>query len=192
MKPTLPLPKNHNSTWCVVRSGLAKIRTTHYALPLSLTLLIILLLTACGGQANAEPSPPVIHYGEDICEFCGMIISDERFAAGYLTADGQERIFDDLGGMFKAHLERQETVTAFFVHDFEATKWIRAEKAHYVLSQELPTPMLNGLVACESRDKAEALAAEYNAQVLDFHDVLDYYQENSAMMMGHEEMDHHP
>lgn len=191
MRTILSLPRNHNSAWCVVRIFAKLLHTTHHTPRLSLALLIILLLTACGAQADTDPTPPAIHYGEDICEFCGMIISDGRFAAGYLTADGQERIFDDLGGMFRFNLERQETITAFFVHDYEDTKWIRAETAHYVLSQELPTPMLSGLVACESRDKAEALAAEYKGQVLAFQDVLGYYQENSAMMMGHEEMEHH-
>jgi copper chaperone NosL len=146
---------------------------------LSVTLLLVLI--ACGGQTSAEPAPPVIHYGEDICEFCGMIISEERYAAGYITGDGEERIFDDLGGMFQAHLQKQEEVAAFFVHDYEDTAWIRAETAYYVLSQELPTPMLSGLAACASSEKAEALAAEFDGEILTFDEVLAHYRENSPM-----------
>lgn len=150
-------------------------------------------LVACGGQVDPEPAPPVIHYGEDLCEFCGMIISDERYAAGYLTRDGAEHIFDDLGGMFRSHLQTQDAaqVAAFFVHDYEDVTWIRAETAHYVLSQDLPTPMLSGLVACDTAEKAQALAAEVNGRVLTFEDVLAYYQEQLAVAAEHD-AHHHP
>jgi len=149
---------------------------------LSVTLLA--LLSACGPTTTAEPAPPVIHYGEDICEFCGMIISDERYAAGYITQAGEERIFDDVGGMFKTHLEQQESVTAFFVHDYEDTAWIRAEKAYYVFAEDMPTPMLFGLVARKTREQAETTAAEWQGQVLTFDEVLAYYQEDDGMMLG--------
>lgn len=141
---------------------------------------LLLALAACGGNTGAEPAPPLIHYGEDICEFCGMIISDERYAAGYITEDGQQRIFDDVGGMFQTYLQRQETVRAFFVHDYEDTNWIRAETAYYVLSEDLPTPMLFGLAACATAEKAEALAAEGGGQVMTFAEVLAHYQESSS------------
>lgn len=149
-------------------------------------LLLILwpLLAACGNAATTELKPPEIHYGEDICEFCGMIISDERFAAGYITADGQERIFDDLGGMFIAHLERQEEVRAFFVHDYENPRWIRAETAYYVLSEQVATPMLHGLLASENQAQAEALAKAHQGQVLTFDQVLAHFEENPGAMPG--------
>lgn len=152
-----------------------------FRLSILLLLASLLVITACGNESSAEPAPPVIHYGADICEFCGMIISDERYAAGYITEDGQERIFDDLAGMFVAHLEKQEDVRAFFVHDYEDSNWIRAETAYYVLSEELPTPMLFGLAACSSSEKAEKLANDVGGQVLSFADVLVHYQENPPM-----------
>lgn len=77
-------------------------------------LPLAFLAAACGNQASAEPAPPTIHYGEDTCDFCGMIISEERFAAGYLTQAGEERIFDDIGNMFRAQTQWQDDVQAFF------------------------------------------------------------------------------
>ncbi|MDX1521246.1 MAG: nitrous oxide reductase accessory protein NosL [Anaerolineae bacterium] len=154
-------------------------------------LICGLLITGCAGQVASEPEPPVIHYGEDICEFCGMIISDERFAAGYVTHEGKERIFDDLGGMFRSYLEMQEDVMAFFVHDYEEITWIRAEHAFYVLSQDLPTPMLNGLAACQDQDKAEALAAQYDGQILTFDEVLAFYQSDMNIKMADDHSEHH-
>lgn len=154
---------------------------------------LLLTVTACGSKISAEPVPPVIHYGQDICEFCGMIISDERYAAGYITHDGQERIFDDVGGMFQAYLQRQDEVMAFFVHDYQEKTWIRAETAYYVLSEELPTPMLFGLTALDSLEKADALAVETEGRVLTFDQVLAHYRENSpvAATNGPAEPPHH-
>ena len=141
---------------------------------------LLLVQTGCTSQASPEPAPPTIHYGEDICEFCGMIISEERYAAGYITRDGEARIFDDLAGMFQNQLQKQDDVLAFFVHDYADPHWIRAETALYVLAKDLPTPMLSGLVAAGSADKAEALAAEFNGQVLTFDEVLAHYRQASS------------
>ena len=146
------------------------------------TLLFILLLavTACGGTASAAPALPEIHYGSDICELCGMIISDAHYAAGYLTADGEDHIFDDIGNMVVSHLQKQAEVKAFFVHDYESQRWIRAETAHYVLSPKLLTPMLHGLAAFETPEKAEALAAELDGKLLTFAELLAHYKTKVA------------
>jgi copper chaperone NosL len=147
---------------------------------ITILLLIILLLftTACSTAASAEPAPPAIHYGEDVCEFCGMIVSEESFAAAYITADGHGYTFDDIGDMVKAHLDMQEDVTAFFVHDYERRDWIRAETAHFVLSENLPTPMLSGLAAFSSMETAGAFAKEIGGVVLTFDELLNFYREN--------------
>jgi nitrous oxide reductase accessory protein NosL len=143
-------------------------------------LLSLVVVVACGGSASAEPTPPVIHYGEDICELCGMIISDERFAAGYITADGEDHIFDDIGNMFLAHLQTPSEVTAFFVHNYEDKRWIRAEQAYFVQSDEIVTPMLHGLAAVETAEKAEELAAEVNGRVWTFDQALTHFEEKAA------------
>lgn len=155
-------------------------RTSRRNLKLSSLLLFALLLiavTACGGAAGDEPTPPAIHYGEDICEFCGMIISEERYAAAYVTRDGQGRIFDDVGDMVQAHLQRQEDVAAFFVHDHETRDWIRAETAYFVLSPDLPTPMLSGLAACAAPEQAADLAAELGGEVFTFDELVTYLRD---------------
>ena len=76
---------------------------------LLLLALLLLTLTACGGIASADPMPPTIHYGEDICEFCNMIINEERHAAAYITKDGQSHIFDEVGNMFQGLLKNQDS-----------------------------------------------------------------------------------
>lgn len=148
------------------------------SLILLMAITLLFTLTACGGQASAEPEPPTIYYGEDVCEFCGMIVSEERYAAGYILADGREHIFDDIGDMVRHYLATDEDVTAFFVHDQASRTWIRAETASYTLSADLPTPMLSGLAAFPSQDDAIGFAAELGGEILTFDELLTYYREN--------------
>ena len=147
--------------------------------------LILLLTTACTTANASEPVPPTIYYGESVCEFCGMIISEARYAAGYISADGAEHVFDDIGDMIKAHQQQQEKVSAFFVHDYNDERWIRAESAFYVLSPHLNTPMGSGLAAVAVEADAGALAAKVNGQVLSFADLLVRFESEPAMA-GHE------
>jgi len=151
-----------------------------------LIAVLALALTACGSAADAEPTPPTVHYGEDICEFCGMIVSEERHAAAYVTEDGHGHSFDDIGDMVQAHVATQEAVVALFVHDYEDKAWIRAETAHYVLSDNLTTPMASGLAAFTSSQKAQALAAELQGQVLTFDELLMQYRQVAPTTMGDE------
>jgi nitrous oxide reductase accessory protein NosL len=109
-----------------------------------------------------------------------MIISDPRYAAGYLTSDGEEHIFDDIGNMVTSQLQKQAEVRAFFVHDYGDQRWIRAETAHYVLSPKLVTPMLHGLAAFDTPEKAEALAAELDGKLLTFDELLAHYKAKVA------------
>jgi copper chaperone NosL len=162
----------------VFRNGL---RNTHYAIRDMLLILILLTLTACGSTASADPTPPTIHYGEDACEFCGMIVSDERFAAGYITRSGESHVFDDIGDLFMAYINKKDDVAAFFVHDYNNHTWLRAETAHYVSSQTLPTPMMSGLAAFGAAEQAAAIAREKNGQVLTFEEVLAQYRQQSGM-----------
>ena len=143
-----------------------------------LLLPLLVLTTACGGDASADPTPPTVHYGEDICEFCGMIISEERFAAGYLTETGEEYIFDDIGDMIQAYEQNQQTITTIFVHDHETHTWIRAETAHYVMSSDLPTPMLSGVAAFTTAEEAAGFAAEWQGQTFKFEELVTYYRQN--------------
>ena len=144
-------------------------------------LLAAVMLTACGGPAAAvEPTPPTIYYGEDICEACGMIISDARFAAAYITREGEGHTFDEIGGMVNAYLEQPDDVVALFVHDYDDQRWIRAETATYVLSDAILTPMAFGLIAFASVEQARAFASDLEAEVWTFDEMIDHYQQRAA------------
>jgi len=150
--------------------------------------ILLWLLSACASNTGADPTPPAIHYGEDVCELCNMIVSEADYAAAYVTGDGRGHKFDDIGDMFKSHAKFQEDVRAFFVHDYQDKHWIRAETAHFVQSDSLITPMLSGLAAFESPEVAAAFATENQGQVLSFDGLLAHYRSSatsSSPMHGH-------
>ncbi len=141
-------------------------RMTHPALRLrSGLLLAAFFLSACAPKSTA-PQPPEIAYGQDVCDACGMIISDAKFAAATLLYNGEVRKFDDIGDMIVYHMDHPEAqVKAWFVHDYQSEAWIRGETAFFVQSDPLKTPMGGAIAAFEKRGAADALANELSGKV---------------------------
>lgn len=135
-------------------------------------ILLLLVVTGCAGGASMD-EPPEIIYGEDECDRCRMIISDERYAAAYMTEGGDARRFDDIGGMLLYHVENGEDVHLFWVHDLESKVWVKAEEATYVVSNGLETPMGFGIAAFNSEEEAEAMAAAHDGEVATFAQLMD-------------------
>ena len=130
------------------------------------------LLAACAPAQAAEPRPPDIAYGQDLCDTCGMIIGEARFAAASLTTDGRAHSFDDIGDMLAYHREHpEEQVRAWFVHDYESEAWLRGETAFYVASAQIASPMGHGLAAFADGAAAEAFARERGAEAVAFEEL---------------------
>lgn len=131
-------------------------------------LLVALLLAACA-PANTGPQPPEILYGQDVCEECGMIISEARFACAALFSDGEMRKYDDIGDMLAFAAKHADlSVGAWFVHDYNSEQWMRGETAFFVLSDQIRTPMNRGIAAFKDQADAEAFAAQVGAPALTF------------------------
>lgn len=126
---------------------------------LLLSLAAVSILAACGGGDNRD-DPPDIRYGEEVCAQCGMIISEARYAAAYVTAAGDVRLFDDVGGMLAYDAQNREELSVYWVHDFNTEKWLRADTAVYVLSDKLASPMGWGVAAFANMAGAEQFVAE--------------------------------
>ena len=150
-------------------------------LPLALWPLLlagIWLLVACGSPPDFD-QPPEIRYGEDICVRCSMIVNEARYAAAYVTAEGEARLFDDIGGMFDYNAQMNEEVAVFWVHDFDTEEWLKADQAYYVEGDYI-TPMGYGIVAFSEESRADAWAAENEGMIIAFDNLLS----------GMEAMDH--
>ncbi|HET7290196.1 MAG TPA: nitrous oxide reductase accessory protein NosL [Thermodesulfobacteriota bacterium] len=118
-----------------------------------LILLVVLSFTAC--RDNIDTGPHVIHYGEDVCERCKMIISDKRFAAELVDQKGEALMFDDVGCMadyMKGSEKEGAKPLAMYVTDFSTGEWIDAGKAFYLLNPELKSPMGYNIAAFGSSE----------------------------------------
>jgi nitrous oxide reductase accessory protein NosL len=137
----------------------------------------IALLLAAAGCDRLDPAvPPLVHYGQDVCVVCGMIISDERFAAAMVVTGEQgrheARLYDDVGCLLDDDsTPRDAPVAARWVHDYRTRAWLPAGEATYVHSPDLHTPMANGLAAVAGAEAAGSLAAEHDGRVLDYEQV---------------------
>lgn len=128
-------------------------------------------LAACAGGGGAT-RPPEIAYGQDMCDECGMLIDDARFAAATLVADGRTHKFDSIGDMVMYHMDHpDQPVSAWFVHDYNTEAWTRGETASYVLSGQIQAPMGHGLAAFEKKADADTLAARLGTSVMTFDEV---------------------
>lgn len=136
-----------------------------------LLFTLYVLLTACA-QSSGELQPPNIAYGRDMCDACGMIISEARFAAATVTTDGKTYKFDDAGEMLTYHAKHPELqVRAWFVHDYNSQNWIPGSSAFYVVSKEIKSPMGTGIAAFADKSAAATFAARFNTQALTFDEV---------------------
>lgn len=167
----------------------------------NLIILTVLLIAACSAPAISPQTPPEIVYGEDVCDHCGMIINEERFAAGAVieTSAGrfEHRAFDDIGDMF-AYAQALDAkagdaqadgamprIVTYFVHDYQSLEWLDAHEAHFIVTEASRTPMGSGLVAFASLEDAEAQAETWQATVLDYAAAHQHYLE-----MNHDHAQH--
>lgn len=134
---------------------------------------LALSLGACSRQADR--TPPQVRYGEQECEWCRMLISDERFAAALVFEDAgrvSRLAFDDISCVY--HYLADHAVTApatVYTHDLETRAWLDARQATFVRSEKLETPMASRVAAAASREAAARLLERYPGTLLTIEEV---------------------
>jgi copper chaperone NosL len=150
-------------------------------------VFLVGLLGACAPQTG-EVQPPEIVYGQDMCDHCGMLISEPKFASALVLEDGTAMKFDDTGEMLKYMQENPDVqVKAWFVHDYDTEAWVNAEAAHFVAASGLASPMGFGIAAFETTDAAQRFAAAQNAEVMTFAQIMESSLAGGGMGMNKEE-----
>ena len=151
----------------------------------------LIVLTAC-----SEPKPIPILYGQDMGEYCGMIISDNRFGAEIITDKRKVYKFDSIESMIAFKLEslKDEPLHSLWVTDFaNPGAFIAAEEAYYLKADTIHSPMGLGLLAFASEADALRIQAEDGGAFTTFTDLeglvktADFFQvANSGSEHQHE------
>ena len=129
-------------------------------------LAIVATATASSSCAASADGPPEIIVDQTTCAHCGMFVSEPAFAAAY-RADGETRIFDDIGCLIEAvQKEREPGRARFWFHDLQSAAWIAGETATFVRTTHLHTPMGGSLVAYRDRRQAHDAAKQSHGQVI--------------------------
>ncbi|MBI3565790.1 MAG: nitrous oxide reductase accessory protein NosL [Elusimicrobia bacterium] len=122
-------------------------------------LLALAAASALGAcRRDAPGDPPRYAAGRSSCARCGMAVSEARFAAGWVGADGESVLFDDAGEFLASAAAEPGRLAVSWVGDFETGEWTRAGAASFVRVPGLATPMGTGVVAFAARDRAAAFA----------------------------------
>lgn len=116
-----------------------------------------------------------------------MIISDERFAAGFIDDDGNH-VFDDVGGLLM-HLAEGDRIdeVVIWVKDYGNPEWIEASSAHFVRGTGIRSPMEFGIAAFETHENAMGFAGEVNGSLVTWADLKS--DAHDGMISAHDHDD---
>jgi copper chaperone NosL len=135
----------------------------------------VLLLSACGGSGTSSDKPPSISFGRDVCARCGMLISDDRYAAAF-TSKNPAVLFDDVGELVATAQEHGVEGLRVWVHDASSREWTDGTTAFYVARPDRATPMGTGLVAFGTEAAATSAASELGVAPMNWDRVLVDWQ----------------
>ena len=135
----------------------------------SILAFLFFCLLGCG---RVDPDhPPKIHYGRDVCDECGMIISEKQFAAASVDRDGNITKFDGIGCLILYQAKHPSAVQWNWVHDYQSEEWIEVDNAFFVNTEKLVTPMAFGLVAFSSKRVASQFVHEEGGALVELNEL---------------------
>jgi len=148
--------------------ALSRSRRPAFVVRLALYCASALLAAGCG--KGDDIGPPDIHFGQDTCHACGMIIEDDRYAAAVVTvtADGavERQVFDDAGEMLESQPPSGARDVRRYVRDAATRQWVDAARATFVRARGLQTPMGSGIAAYADPASAHAAVDAHGGDIV--------------------------
>lgn len=119
---------------------------------------------------SCTPTAKPIEYGSDMCAFCKMTIVDQKYAAEIVTDKGRAYMFDAIECMVDYRRKNQDQTAAMYLVNTYTEPGVlkNAEESHYLISQQLPSPMGAYLTAFADKSALEEVRAEKGGEIYDW------------------------
>ena len=125
--------------------------------------------------SSCSTAPQPIRIGQDNCDHCKMTISDNRFGAEIITKKGKIYKFDDehcMTAFLKSCTRANQQIAGIYFTDFNVPHGlIPAEKAFFLQSPDLKTPMNGNVAAVSNEDSLAKLLLQYSGKNIAWKDI---------------------
>lgn len=116
---------------------------------------------------SCKVEPEAIEFGKDQCSFCKMNIVDKTHAAQFVTAKGKQFKFDAIECMVN-HIGQnsEEKIALLLVADYgNPGEMTEAEKATYLITPAIKSPMGANLSAFSAKNRAEEFQQKNQGEI---------------------------
>ncbi|OGU38157.1 MAG: hypothetical protein A2315_08125 [Ignavibacteria bacterium RIFOXYB2_FULL_35_12] len=128
-------------------------------------------------QYSCNLSPEPINYGKDECEYCRMLISDNRYGSEVITDKGKIYKFDSIECLVEYALEQNilgDEKQTFLVTDFSnPLKLVDAKSAFYVHNDNIRSPMGLNVSAFGNESDMQKFFSDNNGRKIIWLDVIE-------------------
>jgi copper chaperone NosL len=131
----------------------------------------IVLIPSCG----SEPEP--IDYGHDECEYCRMLITDNKYGAELVTGKGRIYKFDSMECMVGFSLVKNalgDTNNKLFISGFDIPgSFVDVRNSYYVKNDQFRSPMGLNVTAFSRKEAFEKFITDNGGESLTWLDVIE-------------------
>lgn len=135
----------------------------------------ITILFAALLLASCSPKPEPIDYGNDVCDFCKMNITDNKYAAELVTSKGKVYKFDSIECLFQfkdLEFKSDDEIHSELVNDFSNPgELIDLKKAFFLKSEVFRSPMGMNVLSVSSEEKLNEIKSQHGGEVLTYSEV---------------------
>ena len=132
--------------------------------------------------ASCEVKEQPIAYGQANCAHCQMTVSDKRYGSEIVLKTGKPLFFDSAECLIQYLEEKpgeREKAQMFLVTDFRKPEnLLDADKAMFLQSKNLPSPMGMFLTAFTNRAAATEMQEKNGGRILTWNEAVEAVKRN--------------
>ncbi|MBK7105988.1 MAG: nitrous oxide reductase accessory protein NosL [Ignavibacteriae bacterium] len=132
---------------------------------------IILLVST-----NCSNGPEPIKYGHDSCDKCRMQIMDPKYGTELVTSKGKIYKFDSVEclAFYAKNMNDDENSTLWVTDFLNKNELVEKNKAYFLLSANLRSPMGLNLTAFSSQTDLNKIKNQYQGKKINWDELIEY------------------